>query len=277
LDDALAGRRAELEGAGRDTDLERERLDLTVGGRDYQRGHLHLVTQVWRELEDIFTGLGYRVLYGPEVEDDWHNFEALNFPPGHPARAMQDTLYVHLGSPEEVMLRTHTSPMQIRLMETFEPPIYAVMPGRTFRRDTMDARHSPVFHQIEALVVDRGITMGDLMGTIEVFFRALFGDDVEARFLPSFFPFTEPSAELATSCPFCHKRGCRVCSDTGWIELGGCGMVDPNVFRAVGIDPEEYSGFAFGFGIDRIPMLRNGVSDIKALLWDNDIRFLRQF
>jgi phenylalanyl-tRNA synthetase alpha chain len=150
------------------------------------------------------------------------------------------------------------------------------MPGRTFRRDTMDARHSPVFHQIEALVVDRGITMGDLMGTIEVFFRALFGD-VEARFLPSFFPFTEPSAELATSCPFCNKRGCRVCSDTGWIELGGCGMVDPNVFRAVGIDPEEYSGFAFGFGIDRIPLLRNSVGDIKALLWENDIRFLRQF
>jgi phenylalanyl-tRNA synthetase alpha chain len=232
---------------------------------------------VWRELEDIFTGLGYRVYYGPEVEDDWHNFEALNFPPGHPARAMQDTLYVRLGRPEEVLLRTHTSPMQIRLMETLKPPIYAIIPGRTFRRDTMDARHSPVFHQIEALVVDRGITMGDLMGTIELFFRALFGPDVEARFLPSFFPFTEPSAELATSCPFCNKRGCRVCSQTGWIELGGCGMVDPNVFRAVGIDPEEYSGFAFGFGIDRIPLLRNGVGDIKALLWDNDIRFLRQF
>jgi phenylalanyl-tRNA synthetase alpha chain len=232
--------------------------------------------QVWRELEDIFLGLGYRVFYGPEVEDDWHNFEALNFPPGHPARAMQDTLYVRLGRPEEVVLRTHTSPMQIRLMEKYEPPIYAVVLGRTFRRDTMDARHSPVFHQIEALVVDRGITMGDLMGTIETFFRALFGD-VEARFLPSFFPFTEPSAELATSCPFCHKQGCRVCSQTGWIEMGGCGMVDPNVFKAVGVDPEEYSGFAFGFGIDRIPLLRNRIGDIKALLWDNDIRFLEQF
>jgi phenylalanyl-tRNA synthetase alpha chain len=175
------------------------------------------------------------------------------------------------------LLRTHTSPMQIRLMEKYPPPIYSVVLGRTYRRDTMDARHSPVFHQIEALVVDRGITMGDLMGTIELFFRALFGPDVEARFLPSYFPFTEPSAELATSCPFCHKRGCRVCSQTGWIELGGCGMVDPNVFRAVGIDPEEYSGFAFGFGIDRIPLLRNRIGDIKALLWDNDIRLLRQF
>jgi phenylalanyl-tRNA synthetase alpha chain len=276
LVEKVAGVAATAAGAGVSAAYEADRLDLTEGARDYRRGHLHLVSQVWRELEDIFTGLGYSVFYGPEVEDDRHNFEALNFPPGHPARAMQDTLYVKLGLPEEVMLRTHTSPMQIRLMETFEPPIYAVMPGRTFRRDTMDARHSPVFHQIEALVVDKGITMGDLMGTIEVFFRALFGD-VEARFLPSFFPFTEPSAELATSCPFCQKQGCRVCSQTGWIELGGCGMVDPNVFTAVGIDPEEYSGFAFGFGIDRIPLLRNSVGDIKMLLWDNDIRFLEQF
>jgi phenylalanyl-tRNA synthetase alpha chain len=275
IEEAVAARRAELESEAASGPVAGG-VDLTIGGRDYERGHLHLVSQVWRELEDIFVGLGYRVFYGPEVEDDWHNFEALNFPPGHPARAMQDTLYVGLGRPEEVMLRTHTSPMQIRLMEKYEPPIYSVVLGRTYRRDTMDARHSPVFHQIEALVVDRGITMGDLMGTIETFFRALFGD-VEARFLPSFFPFTEPSAELATSCPFCHKQGCRVCSQTGWIEMGGCGMVDPNVFQAVGIDPEEYSGFAFGFGIDRIPLLRNRVGDIKALLWDNDIRFLEQF
>ena len=251
-------------------------LDLTLGGRGYHRGHLHLVTQVWRELEDIFVGLGYRVFSGPEVEDDWHNFEALNFPVGHPARAMQDTLYVKLGEPEQVMLRTHTSPMQIRLMETQPLPIYAVMPGRTFRRDTPDARHSPVFHQIEALVVDRGISMGDLMGTIETFIHALFGDDVRTRFLPSFFPFTEPSAELSFSCPFC-TGGCRVCSHTGWIELGGCGVVDPNVLTAVGIDPEEYSGFAFGFGIDRIALMRNEIDNIQALLWENDVRFLRQF
>jgi phenylalanyl-tRNA synthetase alpha chain len=275
IEAAFAKRRDELAQTAA-ASAPKDAVDLTIGGRD-ERGHLHLVTQVWRELEDIFTGLGYDVFYGPEVEDDWHNFEALNFPPGHPARAMQDTLYVRLGRPEEVLLRTHTSPMQIRLMETYPPPIYSVVLGRTFRRDTMDARHSPVFHQIEALVVDKGITMGDLMGTIEVFIHALFGDDVESRFLPSFFPFTEPSAELAVSCPFCHKQGCRVCSHTGWIELGGCGMVDPNVFKAVGVDPEEYSGFAFGFGIDRIPLLRNRVGDIKALLWDNDIRFLRQF
>jgi phenylalanyl-tRNA synthetase alpha chain len=273
--DVLDARHAALEAAARDTDVERERLDLTALGHDYRRGHLHPVTQTWRALEDIFVGLGYTVHYGPEVEDDWHNFEALNFPPGHPARAMQDTLYVDLGEPEQVLLRTHTSPMQIRLMEAHEPPIYAVVLGRTFRRDTLDPRHSPVFHQIEALVVDKGITLGHLFGTIDVFFRALFGD-VEARFLPSFFPFTEPSAELATSCPFCKKEGCRVCSGTGWIELGGCGMVDPNVFENVGIDPEVYTGFAFGFGIDRIPLLVNQVPDLKTLLWDNDVRFLEQ-
>jgi len=282
LADAQAGIRAALD--VRRTQLESEAagpdagpaLDLTLGGRGYRRGHLHLVTQVWRELEDIFVGLGYRVFGGPEVEDDWHNFEALNFPVGHPARAMQDTLYVKLGGAEQVMLRTHTSPVQIRLMETQPLPIYAVMPGRTFRRDTPTARHSPVFHQIEALVIDQGITMGDLMGTIETFIHALFGDDVRTRFLPSYFPFTEPSAELSFSCPFC-TGGCRVCSHTGWIELGGCGVVDPNVLTAVGIDPEEYSGFAFGFGIDRIALMRHEVDNIQALLWENDVRFLRQF
>jgi phenylalanyl-tRNA synthetase alpha chain len=183
---------------------------------------------------------------------------------------------VKLGAPEQVMLRTHTSPVQIRLMETLPLPIYAVMPGRTFRRDTPTARHSPVFHQIEALVVDRGITMGDLMGTIETFIQALFGDDVRTRFLPQFFPFTEPSAELSFSCPFC-TDGCRVCSNTGWIELGGCGVVDPNVLQNVGIDPEEYSGFAFGFGIDRIALMRNEIDNIQTLLWENDVRFLQQF
>ncbi len=276
LRDAAEARRAELEAAAANARLSEERLDLTAQLPSRRRGHLHPVTQVWRELEDIFCGLGYEVHSGPEVEDDWHNFEALNFPPGHPARAMQDTLYVDLGEPEQVLLRTHTSPMQIRLMETKEPPIYAIIPGRTFRRDTPDARHSPVFHQIECLVIDRDITMGDLMGTIDVFFRALFGD-VDARFLPSFFPFTEPSAELGVSCPFCAKAGCRTCSHTGWIELGGCGMVDPNVLVACGLDPEAWSGFAFGFGIDRIPLLRNEIDSLQTLLWDNDVRFLRQF
>jgi phenylalanyl-tRNA synthetase alpha chain len=251
-------------------------LDLTLGGHGRSRGHLHLVTQCRRELEDVFVGLGYAVAEGPEVEDDWHNFEALNFPPGHPARAMQDTLYVNLGEPEQVLLRTHTSPVQVRVMETQKPPIFAIMPGRTYRNETLDARHSPVFHQIEGLAVDEGITFGDLAGTLEAFTSAYFGKKVKSRLLPSFFPFTEPSAEFSFSCVFCDGAGCRVCSKTGWIELGGCGMVDPNVFHAVGIDPERYSGFAFGFGLERMTMLRFGVEPIKTF-FDNDIRFLTQY
>ncbi len=251
-------------------------LDLTLGGHGAGRGHLHLVTQCQRELEDVFVSLGYQVAEGPEVEDDWHNFEALNFPPGHPARAMQDTLYVDLGEPEQVLLRTHTSPVQIRLMETQPPPIYAVMPGRTYRNETVDARHSAVFHQIEGLAVDRGLTFGDLAGTLETFVSAYFGKKLKSRLLPSFFPFTEPSAEFAITCVFCDGSGCRVCSNTGWIELGGCGMIDPNVFLAVGIDPEIYTGFAFGFGLERMPMLRYGVEPIKTF-FDNDVRFLSRY
>ncbi len=276
LRDVIDARRADLAAAETAAGHERDRLDLTIGGRGYRRGHLHLVTQIWRELEDVFVGLGYQVAEGPEVEDDWHNFEALNFPPGHPARAMQDTLYVRLGEPEQVLLRTHTSPVQIRVMEQHRPPIYFVAPGRVYRRDTLDARHSPVFHQIEGLVVDRGITMGDLLGTIETFVHALFGPGISARFLPSFFPFTEPSIEFAMTCIFCEGGGCTVCSKTGWIELGGAGMVDPNVLLAVGIDPEVHSGFAFGFGIDRLAQMRHGVDHVKTL-WDGDVRFLEQF
>ena len=246
------------------------------GGHGRSRGHLHLVTQCRRELEDVFVSLGYSVAEGPEVEDDWHNFEALNFPPGHPARAMQDTLYVNLGEPEQVLLRTHTSPVQVRVMETQKPPIFSIMPGRTYRNETLDARHSPVFHQIEGLAVDRGITFGDLAGTLEAFISAYFGKSLKSRLLPSFFPFTEPSAEFAITCVFCDGAGCRVCSKTGWIELGGCGMVDPNVFLKVGIDPEEHSGFAFGFGLERMLMLRYGVEPIKTF-FDNDIRFLTQY
>jgi phenylalanyl-tRNA synthetase alpha chain len=268
--------RERLSAGDREAALEAERLDLTIGGRDYRRGHLHPVTRIWRELEDVFVGLGYKVAEGPEVELDWYNFEALNFPPGHPARAMQDTLYVRLGEPEQVLLRTHTSPVQIRVMESQRPPIYSVMPGRVFRRDTLDARHSPVFHQIEGLAVDEGITLGDLLGTIEAFIHALFGPNISARFLPSFFPFTEPSVEFAATCVFCEGEGCTVCSKTGWVELGGAGMVDPNVFAAVDIDPERYSGFAFGFGIDRLVQLLYGVDHVKNL-WDGDVRFLRQF
>ncbi len=284
---ALSGARAELE-AAHAARLEvldaqtaalsatRDRLDLTLGPHEYVRGHLHPVTRIWRELEDVFVGLGYKVAEGPEVELDWYNFEALNFPPGHPARAMQDTLYVRLGERESVLLRTHTSPVQVRTMESQPPPIYVVAPGRAFRRDTLDARHSPVFHQIEGLAVDEGITLGDLLGTIEAFIHALFGSDIKARFLPSFFPFTEPSVEFAMSCVFCRGAGCTVCSRTGWVELGGAGMVDPNVFTAVGIDPEVYTGFAFGFGIDRLVQLLYGVDHIKNL-WDGDVRFARQF
>jgi len=272
--DLVEARRGDLASAAV---LEGDLIDLTLGGHGRSRGHLHLITQVQRELEDIFTGLGYCIAEGPEVEDDWHNFEALNIPPAHPARSMQDTLYVALGAEEQVMLRTHTSPVQIRTMESQAPPIYVVAPGRTYRNETLDARHSPVFHQMECLAVDRGLTMADLFGTIETFAKRLFDDDsVQTRFRSDFFPYTEPSAELAVSCVFCRGKGCRVCSQTGWIELGGCGMVDPSVFVAVGLDPEEWQGFAFGFGLERIAMIRCGIDEIRTF-FDNDVRFLAQY
>jgi phenylalanyl-tRNA synthetase alpha chain len=278
----LATRQADLEATDRSRALDTDRLDLTEAFRVPPpagvpaRGHLHLVTQTRDELEDTFVAMGFSVAEGPEAETDWYNFEALNMPPAHPARGMWDTLYLKLGQPETVVLRTHTSPVQIHLMETQKPPIYAVMPGRCYRRDTPDARHLPVFHQIEGLVVDRGITFGDLAGTIEAFTNAFFGPGMHARLRPSFFPFTEPSAEFEVTCPICAGAGCRTCSGSGWIELGGCGMVDPEVFTAVGVDPEEYSGFAFGFGIDRLAQVRHGIEDMRVLL-DNDLRFLSQF
>jgi phenylalanyl-tRNA synthetase alpha chain len=269
----IEARRAALgDGVGEAVD----RLDLTLPGRGLGRGHLHLITQVQQELEEVFLGLGYEVAEGPEVETDFYNFEALNMPPAHPARSMWDTLYVKLGRPEEVVLRTHTSPVQIRVMESRQPPVYTVMPGRCYRRDTLDARHSPVFHQIEGLVVDEGITFGDLAGTIDAFTRAYFGPGHTSRLRPSYFPFTEPSAEFEVTCFVCDGAGCSVCSKTGWLELGGCGMVDPNVFRAVGYDSERYTGFAFGFGLERMAMVRYGVEHIKSF-FENDIRFLKQF
>jgi len=271
--DLIEARRAALgDGGGEPVD----RLDLTLPGRGVGRGHLHLITQVAQELEEVFLGLGYEVAEGPEVETDFYNFEALNMPPAHPARSMWDTLYVKLGRPEEVVLRTHTSPVQIRVMESRQPPVYTVMPGRCYRRDTLDARHSPVFHQIEGLVVDRGITFGDLAGTIDAFTRAYFGPGHTSRLRPSYFPFTEPSAEFEVTCFVCDGAGCSVCSRTGWLELGGCGMVDPNVFRAVGYDSETYTGFAFGFGLERMAMVRYGVEHIKSF-FENDVRFLKQF
>jgi phenylalanyl-tRNA synthetase alpha chain len=274
LTELAAARRAELEAVAT---AARPALDLSLGGHGRRRGRRHLITQIRRELEDIFVGLGYRIAEGPEVEDDWHNFEALNIPPAHPARSMQDTIYVDLGADEQTMLRTHTSPVQIRTMETQDPPIYVVAPGRVYRNETLDARHSPMFHQIECLAVDRGLTMADLFGTIEAFVRRMFDDEsVRIRFRSDFFPYTEPSAELAATCVFCGGSGCRVCSHTGWIELGGCGMVDPNVFLSVGIDPEQWQGFAFGFGLERIAMLRYGINEIRTF-FDNDLRFLEQY
>ncbi|MGH9278214.1 MAG: phenylalanine--tRNA ligase subunit alpha [Acidimicrobiales bacterium] len=276
LQAAVAERRAALEAEDRRRRLDAERMDLTEITGGLSRGHLHLVSQAREALEDIFVGMGYAVAEGPEAETDWYNFEALNMPPGHPARSMWDTLYLKLGAPESTLLRTHTSPVQIRVMQSQPPPIYTVAPGRCYRRDTPDARHLPVFHQIEGLVVDRGISFGDLAGTIEAFTGAYFGPAIHSRLRPSFFPFTEPSAEFEVTCIFCEGAGCRVCSKTGWIELGGCGMVDPNVFEAVGIDPEEWQGFAFGFGIDRCAMMRHNVDDLRHFI-TNDIRFLRQF
>jgi phenylalanyl-tRNA synthetase alpha chain len=224
--------------------------------------------------------MGFTVAEGPEVETDWYNFEALNIPPAHPARGMWDTFYLDLGEPETVLLRTHTSPTQIHLMEQAVThgtlPIHSVMPGRCFRRDTPDARHLAVFHQIEGLVVDRGITFADLAGVIEMFTRAYFGDEIKARLRPAYFPFTEPSAEFEITCTICRGDGCRTCSQSGWVELGGCGMMDPAVFESVGIDPDQWSGFAFGFGIDRCAQMRHHLADMRALN-DNDVRFLRQF
>jgi phenylalanyl-tRNA synthetase alpha chain len=245
-------------------------------GQPVQRGHLHLVTQVREELEDIFLSMGFEVAEGPEVEDDWHNFEALNMPPHHPARGMFDTFYLNVGEPESVLLRTHTSPVQVRLMESRQPPIYAVVPGRCYRRDTPDARHLPVFHQVEALVVDEGISMSHLAGALETFTSAFFGPDRHVRLRPSFFPFTEPSGEFDVTCWVCGGVGCRTCSKSGWVELGGCGMVNPAVFDAVGIDSERYTGFAWGFGIDRLAAARTSLADLRELL-DNDIRFIYQF
>ena len=245
--------------------IEQESLDLTELLVQRRRGHSHIVTQATQRLEDVFIGLGFQIAEGPEVETDFHNFEALNMPKSHPARSEFDTMFLEYGEPNSVLLRTHTSPVQIRVMKTWKPPIYAIMPGRVFRRDTPDATHMPVFHQIEGLVIDRGITFAHLAGTIEAFTKAFFGNEFTSRLRPSFFPFTEPSAE------FDIRR-----ADGEWIELGGCGMVHPNVLISGGIDPEEFNGFAFGFGIDRMAKERHKVEDIREM-YTNDLRFLRQF
>ena len=281
LEALSAERAAVLAARARAEMLDLDRLDLTEVTDDevrsvIRRGRLHLVDQTRRELEDVFVAMGFTVAEAPEAETDWYNFEALNIPPAHPARSMWDTFYLDLGQPETVVLRTHTSPVQVHLMEEQAPPVHAVMPGRCYRRETADARHLPVFHQIEGLVVDHGITFADLAGTIETFTTAYFGADIHSRLRPGYFPFTEPSAEVEVTCTICRGKGCRTCSGTGWVELAGCGMVDPAVFAAVGIDPEEWTGFAFGFGIDRCAQMRHLIADTRALA-ENDVRFLRQF
>ncbi|MGA2530607.1 MAG: phenylalanine--tRNA ligase subunit alpha [Acidimicrobiales bacterium] len=269
-------RRAELGTTARAERLAADRLDLTEVLPGRLAGHLHLVTQVREALEDVFVGMGYEIAEGPEVETGWRNFEALNIPEDHPARSPLDTFYVDFSEPWSVLLRPHTSPVQIRLLQRGVLPIYAVAPGRTYRKDTPDSTHLPVFHQIEGLVVDRGVTFADLKGTIDTFVRAIFGEGTRSRLRPAYFPFTEPSAEFEMTCVICGGEGCRTCSGVGWIELGGCGMVHPAVFEATGVEPEEWTGFAFGFGIDRIAIMRHNIADLRVMI-ENDVRFLGQF
>lgn len=267
LDDSIAAARNQ-EIANR---LQSERLDVTLPGRRGERGSAHPITQIIEEVSDIFAGLGFSVAEGPEIEHDWYNFEALNFPPEHPARDMQDTFFTD----NNLLLRTHTSPVQIRTMLKQKPPVRIIAPGTVYRCDS-DATHSPMFHQIEGLMVDKGITFADLKGMLTIFTNQLFGQKTGVRLRPSFFPFTEPSAEVDIACVICGGKGCRVCKHSGWLEILGAGMVDPEVFRHVNYDADEYSGFAFGMGIERIAMLKYGISDMR-LLFENDVRFLRQF
>ncbi len=271
VQEALSARKAELERAAIDAQLAAETLDVTLPGRANSTGGLHPVTRTLERIEAIFAAVGYTVEEGPEIEDDYHNFEALNIPFHHPARAMHDTFYVD----DTHVLRTHTSPVQVRTMEHQKPPIRIICPGRVYRCDS-DLTHTPMFHQIEGLVVDKGISFADLKGTMDEFLKAFFEADVPVRFRPSYFPFTEPSAEVDIGCTHCGGKGCRVCKQSGWIEILGCGMVHPEVLKASGVDPEVYSGFAFGLGVERMAMLRYGVNDLR-LFFENDLRFLKQF
>ncbi len=255
-----------------DRKLLEERLDVTMPGEQVKVGHAHPLSAVQEEIENIFIGMGFEIVEGPEVEYDYYNFTALNTPENHPARDTQDTFYFT----ENVLLRSQTSCVQARTMENKKPPIRIISPGRVYRSDAVDATHSPMFHQIEALVVDKGITMGDLKGTLEIFARNMFGENTKVRFRPHHFPFTEPSAEVDVSCFVCGGKGCRLCKGEGWIEILGAGMVHPNVLRAGGIDPEVYSGFAFGLGVERVVMIRDNIDDMR-LLYENDTRFLKQF
>ena len=272
VQDVLSEQRDRLKGQEREAKLIQDQIDVTLPGYPFSQGGIHPLRRVRQEMEEISVRMGFSVLTGPEVESDYYNFEALNIPQGHPARDDQDTLYLS----DTLLLRTHTSPVQIRTMERQKPPIRIVVPGRVYRRDAVDATHSPMFHQMEGLVVDEGITLADLKGTLEVFLRELFSAETRVRFRPSYFPFVEPGAEVDISCIFCDGNGCRICKSSGWIEIMGAGMVHRRVFQMVGYDSERYTGFAWGMGIDRIAILKYQVDDLR-LFFENDIRFLSQF
>lgn len=272
LEDAIASKKQELSAKALENKLIAEKLDVTVPGNTHKVGHRHPLTLVQRDLEEIFMGMGFSIAEGPEVEYDYYNFKALNIPENHPARDTQDTFYIT----DNILLRSQTSPVQARVMEKQKPPIRIISPGRVYRSDAMDATHSPLFHQVEGLVVDEGITMGDLKGMLETFAKAEFGEETRIRFRPHHFPFTEPSAEVDISCFACGGKGCRLCKGEGWIEILGAGMVHPNVLSMCGIDPEKYSGFAFGLGLERVTMLKYHIDDIR-MFYENDVRFTEQF
>lgn len=271
LHSALTSRRVELDAAAVAERLARETLDVTLPGRGQTVGAIHPVSRTMERIETFFAAIGFAVVEGPEIEDDYHNFEALNIPAHHPARAMHDTFYVDAST----VLRTHTSPVQVRVMESQRPPLRIICPGRVYRCDS-DLTHTPMFHQVEGLLIDNQSSLADLKGTIADFLQVFFEQDLAVRFRPSYFPFTEPSAEVDIQCVHCRGSGCRVCSQTGWLEVMGCGMVHPNVLANCNIDPEEYAGFAFGMGVERLAMLRYGVGDLRHF-FDNDLRFLEQF
>jgi phenylalanyl-tRNA synthetase alpha chain len=271
LSDAINQRRDELQASAEASQLRAESIDVSLPGRRPQTGGLHPVTRTMERIESFFTGVGFEVAEGPEIEDDYHNFEALNIPAHHPARAMHDTFYID----EHTVLRTHTSPVQVRVMESGEPPIRIICPGKVYRCDS-DVTHTPMFHQVEGLVVDQEVSFPSLKGMIEQFLKVFFERPLGVRFRPSYFPFTEPSAEVDIECVICGGKGCRVCKNTGWLEIMGCGMVHPKVFQHSGIDTDKYTGFAFGLGVERLAMLRYGVNDLR-LFFDNDLQFLRQF
>ena len=272
LEDKLEAAKSMLHQKQKEEKLKQEVIDVTMPGKGKSLGKKHPLSLVLNELEDIFIGMGFEIAEGPELELDYYNFEALNIPENHPARDDQDTFYIN----ENIVLRTATSPVQIRVMEKSKPPIRIISPGRVYRSDAVDATHSPVFHQLEGLVVDKNVTMGDLKGTLEIFAKRLFGSQSKVRFRPHYFPFTEPSAEMDVSCFACGGSGCRICKGEGWIEILGAGLVHPKVLQYGGIDPEVYSGFAFGMGLERMVMMKYGINDIR-LFYENDIRFLRQF